>query len=139
MLLLHVGVFESSKSAMYTLAPEFKALIIILRSTGPVISTRRSSMSFGIDATFQSLFRIEAVSGKKSGSLPPSTSFVRFLGGAKSSCRRGSKVFDSFDRNAFASGVRISASSWLKADLGSEIVVFFIATSYPFGGARPKR
>jgi len=48
-------VLESSKSAIYTLAPEFKALMIILRSTGPVISTRRSSRSFGIGATFQSL------------------------------------------------------------------------------------
>src|SRR5438270_6892764 len=37
-----VGELESSKSAMNTLAPEFKALMIILRSTGPVISTRRS-------------------------------------------------------------------------------------------------
>ena len=34
---------ESSKSAMKALAPELKALIIILRSTGPVISTRRSA------------------------------------------------------------------------------------------------
>ena len=30
-------------SASHTLAPEFKALMVILRSTGPVISTRRSS------------------------------------------------------------------------------------------------
>jgi len=44
-------VFESSKSAMNTFAPEFSALMIIFRSTGPVISTRRSSNSFGIDAT----------------------------------------------------------------------------------------
>ena len=47
MRLLQVGVFESSKSAMNTLAPEFNALMIILRSTGPVISTRRSSKSAG--------------------------------------------------------------------------------------------
>jgi len=40
-------VFESSKSAMNTLAPELSALMIILRSTGPVISTRRSRMSLG--------------------------------------------------------------------------------------------
>jgi hypothetical protein len=38
---------ESSKSAMNTLAPEFSALMIILRSTGPVISTRRSCRSAG--------------------------------------------------------------------------------------------
>ena len=35
----HVGAFASSKSAMKTRAPELSALIIILRSTGPVIST----------------------------------------------------------------------------------------------------
>ena len=53
--LSHVGAVESSKSAMYVLAPELRALrrqragkracahlITILRSTGPVISTRRS-------------------------------------------------------------------------------------------------
>ena len=37
-----VGEFASSKSAMKTFAPELSALMIILRSTGPVISTRRS-------------------------------------------------------------------------------------------------
>lgn len=46
-----VGAFESSKSAMKTDAPEFKALMTILRSTGPVISTRRSRRSFGKGAT----------------------------------------------------------------------------------------
>ena len=44
-LFCQVGELESSKSAMKTLAPEFSALMIILRSTGPVISTRRSSRS----------------------------------------------------------------------------------------------
>jgi len=44
-LLFQVGEFESSKSAIKTLAPEFSALMIILRSTGPVISTRRSRKS----------------------------------------------------------------------------------------------
>ena len=39
---------------MKTLAPELSALMIILRSTGPVISTRRSSRSGGIGATLQS-------------------------------------------------------------------------------------
>ncbi len=42
-----VGEFASSKSAMKTLAPELSALITILRSTGPVISTRRSAISCG--------------------------------------------------------------------------------------------
>ena len=47
MQLNQVGEFESSKSAMNTRAPEFSALITILRSTGPVISTRRSAISAG--------------------------------------------------------------------------------------------
>ena len=37
-----VGELASSKSDMNTRAPEFSALITILRSVGPVISTRRS-------------------------------------------------------------------------------------------------
>ena len=53
-MLLQVGVFESSKSAMNTLAPELSALITILRSVGPVISTRRSCRSWGTGATVQS-------------------------------------------------------------------------------------
>jgi hypothetical protein len=57
MLLIHVGELESSKSAIKTFVPEFSPFIIILRSTGPVISTRRSIKSAGIGATllFESL------------------------------------------------------------------------------------
>ena len=47
MTLSQVGELASSKSAMKTLAPELSALIIILRSTGPVISTRRSASGLG--------------------------------------------------------------------------------------------
>ena len=39
---------------MKTFAPELSALIIILRSTGPVISTRRSCRSAGAGATVKS-------------------------------------------------------------------------------------
>ena len=53
-----VGEFASSKSAMKQRAPELSALIIILRSTGPVISTRRSCRSAGTGATRQSASRI---------------------------------------------------------------------------------
>ena len=74
MLLLQVGELASSKSAMKTLAPEFSALITILRSTGPVISTRRSSRSFGIGATFHRSRRIFAVSASNVGSTPESSS-----------------------------------------------------------------
>ena len=50
----HVGESESSKSAMNTFAPELSALIVILASAGPVISTRRSSRSAGALATCHS-------------------------------------------------------------------------------------
>ena len=43
---------------MNTFAPELSALMIILRSTGPVISTRRSCRSGGAGATFQSPSRM---------------------------------------------------------------------------------
>ena len=56
----HVGEFASSKSAMKTFAPELRPLITILRSTGPVISTRRSAISSGNGATRQSDSRIDA-------------------------------------------------------------------------------
>src|SRR5690242_21791746 len=42
-MLSHSGVLASSKSASQTLAPELRALMVIFRSVGPVISTRRSS------------------------------------------------------------------------------------------------
>ncbi len=44
----------------------------ILRSTGPVISTRRSSRSLGTGAMRQSAARTAAVPGRKSGSSPAS-------------------------------------------------------------------
>ena len=56
-MLRHVGEFASSKSAMKHRAPELSALMTILRSTGPVISTRRSCRSAGTGATRQSLSR----------------------------------------------------------------------------------
>ncbi len=68
-----VGVFESSKSAMNAFAPEFRALMIIFRSTGPVISTRRSCMSAGTGAHRQSPARTSAVPGRKSGRSPASS------------------------------------------------------------------
>ena len=71
---LQVGESESSKSDMKTSAPEFSALIIILRSTGPVISTCRFSRSAGVGATRQSPERTLAVSGRNSNA-PPAASF----------------------------------------------------------------
>ncbi len=57
---------------MNTLAPEFRALMIILRSTGPVISTRRSRRSFGMSATVQACSRMARVAARKSGRCPAS-------------------------------------------------------------------
>ncbi len=65
MTLAQCGVFASSRSANQTFAPEFRALIIILRSVGPVISTRRSRRSGGAGATCQSPSRTAAVSGQE--------------------------------------------------------------------------
>ena len=63
----HVGELASSKSAMKTRAPELSALIIILRSTGPVISQRRSRRSAGAGATRQSPSRIVLRLGEEAG------------------------------------------------------------------------
>ena len=46
-MLRHVGAVASSKSAMNPSAPEFRALMTILRSVGPVISTQRWARSGG--------------------------------------------------------------------------------------------
>ena len=54
-MLAQVGELASSKSVMNTRAPELSALMTILRSVGPVISTRRSWMSAGVGATVQSV------------------------------------------------------------------------------------
>ena len=103
--LLHVGELESSKSAMKTLAPELSALMIILRSTGPVISTRRSIRSAGIGATCHSLLRICAVAVRNSGMAPLSISCWRARRSASSSRRRGSKARASLHRKRMASSL----------------------------------
>ncbi|KAI9236679.1 MAG: hypothetical protein BYD32DRAFT_418229 [Podila humilis] len=78
MLFSQVGAFESSKSAMKVAAPEFKALMTILRSTGPVISTRRSwRPGAGLAALQVASSRMLRVSGKKSGKRPLSSSIWR--------------------------------------------------------------
>jgi hypothetical protein len=105
----HVGEFASSKSAIQHCAPEFRALIAILRSTGPVISVRRSTRSGGGGGTCQSPPRMCAVSGKKSGILPASISAWRTLRRASSSSRRGPNLAASSATKAHAAGVRISA------------------------------
>src|SRR4029079_4236241 len=66
MTLDQVGELASSRSAMKTFAPELSALIIILRSVGPVISTRRSIRPAEAGATRQSPSRTDLVSERKS-------------------------------------------------------------------------
>src|ERR1017187_923955 len=109
MMFCQVGELESSKSAMKTLAPEFRALMIILRAVGPVISTRRSRRSAGVGATFQEALRISAVSAGKSGCRPSSISCWRARLASSNRRRRGSNLVDNFTRNRTASGVRISS------------------------------
>ncbi len=104
----HVGEFESSKSAMNIFAPELRALITIFRSTGPVISTRRSCSSAGTGATRQSPSRTSRVSGRKSGSSPARSRPARACRAASSSRRRGPKRRSRSVRNSTASGVSTS-------------------------------
>src|SRR5258708_5048687 len=106
-----VGENASSKSAINTLAPEFNALMIIFRSTGPVISTRRSCRSAGTGAIVHSLVRICSVSGRKSGSLPESISACRCILLCNSSSRLAAKARIKVATKCIASGVRISADS----------------------------
>ena len=112
MVLCHVGVFESSKSDMNILAPELRALMTILRSTGPVISTRRSCRSAGTGATcHDASSRMCLVSGRKSGRSPASKASWRTTRAASSSARRARNSRCRPATNATASGVRISAIS----------------------------
>ena len=107
-----VGEHESSRSAMKTRAPELRALIIIFRSTGPVISTRRSFRSAGAAATCQSPWRTAAVAAGKSSGVPADAraSSARRAGRAPSRARRrSSNVRCSVATNAIASAVRSSS------------------------------
>jgi hypothetical protein len=68
--LSQVGDSESSKSAMKMSAPELSALISILGSTGPVISTWRRCRSAGVAATFQLPRRTDSVSASRPYEAP---------------------------------------------------------------------
>jgi len=104
-----VGELESSKSVMNTLAPEFSALITILRSVGPVISTRRSARSAGAGATRQSPERTPEVASRKSGSSPSRRRRARASRAASSSSRSPANSRASTVRNSTASAVRTSS------------------------------
>src|SRR5712692_3178900 len=105
---------------MNVLAPELSALMIILRSTGPVISTRRSWRSAGIGAMVQSASRIERVSGRKPRVSPASRRVWRSARPLMRSRRRCSYLRCRWATNPIALGVRMrskrfgcSAGSWM--------------------------
>ena len=108
--LSQVGEFESSKSAMKTRAPELSALMTIFRSTGPVISTRRSWRSAGRGATVQLDSRTARVSGRKCGRSPASKRRWRSRRRSRSSSRRPAKSRTREPTKSRASGVRMA--SW---------------------------
>src|ERR1700687_1264529 len=108
-----VGESASSKSAMKTLAPELRALIIIFRSTGPVISTQRFCRSSGVGATRQSPRRTFSVSGRQVDGLPESNSVCRRARWRSNSSRLGLNWRCSFSTKLSASGVRMAFDSWL--------------------------
>ena len=87
------------------------ALITILRSVGPVISTRRSCRSRGTGPTLQSASRMAFVSGRKSGSLPASNSACRRARAAINSRRCISNLRESLATKASACGVRMAENS----------------------------
>src|SRR6478609_11043699 len=108
--LLQCGVLASSMSASQTFAPELSALMVIFRSVGPVISTRRSSRSAGAGATDQSAARTFAVSARKSSRWVRETSSRRCPRSTSNSFRRAPNFSWSSATKANASGVRISAA-----------------------------
>ncbi len=106
----HVGAFASSRSAMKHRAPLLSALITILRSVGPVISTRRSRRSGGAGATFHSDSRTERVDSRNSGRSPSSSRTWRSARASSSSARRPPNSRCRPATNASASSVRISSN-----------------------------
>src|SRR5215216_5467038 len=111
-----VGEFASSKSAMKPRAPELRALMTILRSVGPVISTRRSSSGGGAGATCQSPSRTSRVSGRKSSISPAAMRLRRSARRPSSWRRRSSKHSCRSATKARASSVRtVSKPSWIGA------------------------
>src|SRR4051794_12744517 len=95
---------------MNTFAPEFRALIIIFRSTGPVISTRRSSRPGASGATrHDGSSRTERVDSANNGNSPPSICAWRSIRAASNSSRRRPNSRCSDATNPSASSVSTSA------------------------------
>jgi hypothetical protein len=104
----HVGDVASSRSASQTRAPELSALMVILRSVGPVISTRRSSRPGPGPATRHvRSSRMCRVSGRKSGSSPFANRSLRRWRASSRSWRGPANRVCRSATNARASGLRI--------------------------------
>src|SRR5919112_2522514 len=110
-ILCQVGQLASSKSAIQQLAPELSAFMVILRSGGPVSSTRLSCRSSGIGAIFQSPSLTSLVSGRKSGISPALIFSCRSARLPRSSTTVSLYSRESFATKATASGVSISSNS----------------------------
>ena len=111
-MLCQVGQLASSKSAMKVEAPQLSALITILRSVGPVISTRRSSRSLRLRRRRSSRPPLSlSFAGGNRAACPASNSFCRAARRASSSWRRGSKRRCRRATKSSASSVRISPNA----------------------------
>src|SRR6266545_7812404 len=133
--LRHVGVFASSKSAMYTDAPEFSALMTILRSVGPVISTLRVRRSAGTCATVHCDSRRGRESGRKSSATPPRSSRHRSRRvssrptrvGSTWRCRRIRKSCASFVSSSAASAAVSRASFGIRTSTDAVAIARMLA------------
>ena len=109
---------ESSKSAIQTLAPEFSALMVIFRSTGPVISTRRSSSPGPAERPASSgSLRTASVSRQEPRVLPPRRSGGALRAPASSSPPPGERAVQLGDEGQRL-GVRTSPLSAARQPVG---------------------
>lgn len=114
MTLRHSGLEASSQSASHTFAPELSALIVIFRSIGPVISTRRSSRPGAGGATRQlASSRMRRVASRKRGESPSAKAARRLRRSCSSCWRVHSNASCSSSTNRRASSVR--TRSWPSA------------------------
>ena len=105
------------KLTMNIFAPELRALMIILRSTGPVISTLRSAIAAGGPVHVQSPSRILFVAGSKAGSSPASYRACCSFLHSKMYFTLGRNFLSKFATNSRASRVRTFSNSGLVCPL----------------------
>src|SRR5690625_3202873 len=126
------GVFASSWSASQTFAPALRALMVIRRSVGPVISTRRSSNPGAGGATCQeSSVRMCSVSGRKSKVPPAASSASRALRAASASWRRPSRARWSLTMSSRARSLTTSSAPSGRSAVISMPLTVMSVTSNP--------